>query len=66
MRTALLIADCDCSGGAGIQVILKTMTMSTIAANLAKGYCFAESERRYKDISGATDMMYDFRRFMSL
>ena len=49
MKTALTIADSDCSGGAGIQTDIKTMTandlyaISTLTSNLPQGFPLSES-----------------------
>lgn len=66
MKTALTIAGIDCSGGAGIQTDIKTMTANgvyairAITADLAKGFNLAESVQRAKNaIFGALAAMGD-------
>jgi hydroxymethylpyrimidine/phosphomethylpyrimidine kinase len=46
MKTALTIAGSDCSGGAGIQADLKTMTMNGVYAMSAITALTAEHNRR--------------------
>ena len=51
MKTALSIAGSDCSGGAGIQADLKTMTMNGVYAMSAIAALTAQNTTGVTDIS---------------
>ena len=54
MKTALSIAGSDCSGGAGIQADLKTMTMNGVYAMCALTALTAQNTTGVSDIMEVT------------